>query len=130
MPASYLQRPTQVTLVFAMIETQEALDNLDAIAATPGLDGLFVGPNDLSISLGLALGRRRKDAEDPDAAIREDRARRRSQANGFIAGVFGGIAGSVPAIMPSARLQVHSPATDVGLLAAGAKRCRRDCRSA
>ena len=46
-PADYLERPIATTMIFAMIETQEALDNLDAIAATPGLDGLFVGPNDL-----------------------------------------------------------------------------------
>ena len=34
-----------------MIETREALDSLDAILATPGIDGVFVGPNDLSIAL-------------------------------------------------------------------------------
>jgi 4-hydroxy-2-oxoheptanedioate aldolase len=38
-----------------MIETAEALENLDAIAAVPGVDGLFVGPVDLAISLGLGL---------------------------------------------------------------------------
>lgn len=40
-------------LCFVMIETAEALENLDAIAATPGVDGLFVGPVDLALSLGL-----------------------------------------------------------------------------
>ncbi len=39
-------------LCFVMVETAEALDNLDAIAATPGLDGIFVGPVDLALSLG------------------------------------------------------------------------------
>lgn len=38
-------------LCWAMIETREALDNLDAIAATPGLDGLYIGPADLTIGL-------------------------------------------------------------------------------
>jgi 4-hydroxy-2-oxoheptanedioate aldolase len=47
----YLKQANHETLVMAMIETQEALDNLDAIAAIPGLDGLFVGPSDLSIAL-------------------------------------------------------------------------------
>ncbi len=37
----------------AMIETQEALDNLEAIVATPGLCGVYVGPSDLALSLGL-----------------------------------------------------------------------------
>lgn len=40
-------------LCLVMIETKEALDNLEAIAAVPGLDGLFVGPVDLALSLGL-----------------------------------------------------------------------------
>ena len=36
---------------WAMVETKEAMSNLDAIAATPGLDGIYVGPADLTISL-------------------------------------------------------------------------------
>jgi 4-hydroxy-2-oxoheptanedioate aldolase len=40
-------------LCLVMIETAEALGNLDAIAAVPGVDGLFVGPVDLALSLGL-----------------------------------------------------------------------------
>ena len=46
-----LARANDVQLVFAMIETDEAMANIDAIAETVGIDGLFVGPNDLSISL-------------------------------------------------------------------------------
>lgn len=42
--------------VMPMIETVEALENLDAIAATPGISGLFFGPFDMSVSLGLAPG--------------------------------------------------------------------------
>ena len=49
--SEYLKEANSQTLVLAMIETQEALDNLEAIAAVPGLDGLFVGPSDLSIAL-------------------------------------------------------------------------------
>ena len=41
-------------LVIIQIEEQEALANLDAIASVDGVDGLFVGPADLSISLGVA----------------------------------------------------------------------------
>lgn len=39
----------------AMIETAEGLENVEEIAATPGVDGLFVGPADLALSLGLGL---------------------------------------------------------------------------
>ena len=43
-------------LKFAMIETAEALRRVDEIAATPGLDGLYVGPSDLSLALGGTQG--------------------------------------------------------------------------
>lgn len=40
--------------VIPMIETTEALANLDEILSTPGIDAIYVGPADLSVSLGLA----------------------------------------------------------------------------
>ena len=50
----YFGSANDALLVFAMIETRSALADLDAIAATPGLDGLYIGPADLSLALGLA----------------------------------------------------------------------------
>jgi 4-hydroxy-2-oxoheptanedioate aldolase len=47
----YLREANELTVTFAMIETQTALDNAEAIAATPGIDALFLGPADLSIAL-------------------------------------------------------------------------------
>jgi 4-hydroxy-2-oxoheptanedioate aldolase len=47
----YLREANELTLTFAMIETRTALDNVEAIAATPGIDALFLGPADLSIAL-------------------------------------------------------------------------------
>ena len=35
-----------------LVESREALKNLDAIATTPGVDGVFIGPADLSASMG------------------------------------------------------------------------------
>ena len=43
------------TFLIVQIETPEALANLDAIAGTPGIDGLFIGPGDLSLRLGCPL---------------------------------------------------------------------------
>ena len=40
-------------LVIPMIETQEAIDNIDAILDVPGISGIYVGPSDLGLSLGL-----------------------------------------------------------------------------
>ena len=49
-----MARAKQENLTVIQIETKEALEQVDAIAAVPGVDVLFIGPNDLSISLGVA----------------------------------------------------------------------------
>jgi 4-hydroxy-2-oxoheptanedioate aldolase len=49
-------------VTFAQIETKESLDNLEEIAATKNLSGLYVGPYDLSISLGMT---KMADFSDP-----------------------------------------------------------------
>ncbi len=50
-----------------MIETTEALENLDDILDVPGIDAVYVGPADLSISLGLPPGADNADAAFQDA---------------------------------------------------------------
>ena len=50
--ASYVKTANASVLVFAMIETREALDNLDVILGVEGIDGVYVGPADLGLSLG------------------------------------------------------------------------------
>ena len=50
--AEYHQHANDSILTIAMIETKQGLDNLDAILDIDTLDGIFVGPNDLSIDLG------------------------------------------------------------------------------
>jgi 4-hydroxy-2-oxoheptanedioate aldolase len=47
----YLREANDHIITLAMIETKTALANLDAIVDTPGIDGLFLGPSDLSIAL-------------------------------------------------------------------------------
>ncbi len=50
--ADYLREADRRTMVFAQIETRQGLARADAIAAVDGLDGLFVGPNDLAADMG------------------------------------------------------------------------------
>ncbi|MBK1865218.1 HpcH/HpaI aldolase family protein [Aestuariivirga sp. YIM B02566] len=116
-PADYLKEANSRTMIFAMIETEEALGNLDAIASTPGLDGLFVGPNDLSISLGFGLG---KDLKIPklEAAIKAIAAA--AKKNSLVPGAFGG-SPEACAFFAGHGFRFIAAATDVGLLAAGAK---------
>ena len=61
----YLKQANDETVTFAMIETRTALANLDAILATPGIDGVFIGPSDLSITLsnGQSLDPFSKDVD-------------------------------------------------------------------
>src|ERR1700733_1911838 len=51
--ANYFQEANRTILAIAMIETQSALEHLDEILSVPGLDGVYVGPADLSIALGF-----------------------------------------------------------------------------
>jgi 4-hydroxy-2-oxoheptanedioate aldolase len=61
----YLREANNLIVTLAMIETRTAMSNLDAIAATPGIDVLFVGPSDLSIALtdGATLDPHSKEVE-------------------------------------------------------------------
>ena len=52
----YLLKANESIITMAMIETVEALQNVDAIMSVPGLDAVYIGPTDLSISLGLKPG--------------------------------------------------------------------------
>jgi 4-hydroxy-2-oxoheptanedioate aldolase len=54
--ADYFAHANSEIAVIPMIETQQALDNLDAILDVPGIDAVYVGPADLSITLGLPPG--------------------------------------------------------------------------
>jgi 4-hydroxy-2-oxoheptanedioate aldolase len=53
---AYLQTANEQVACVVMIETEEGLRNVETIAATDGVDGLFVGPMDLCYGLGLAPG--------------------------------------------------------------------------
>ena len=50
--ADYGKHANDELLKFAMIETKEALENLDSIMTTPGLNGIYIGPADLSLAIG------------------------------------------------------------------------------
>lgn len=69
----YAERANEEICVVLMLETITAVENADAILAVPGIDAVFIGPNDLAASMGLPLG---LDNAHPDhiaavAAIRE-----------------------------------------------------------
>lgn len=51
--AEAMQDANNESMLWVQIETVEAVENVEAIAAIPGVDVLFVGPNDLSIAMGV-----------------------------------------------------------------------------
>jgi 4-hydroxy-2-oxoheptanedioate aldolase len=51
--ANYITVAQQELCLLLQVETVEGLKNLEAIASTPGVDGVFIGPADLSASMGL-----------------------------------------------------------------------------
>jgi 4-hydroxy-2-oxoheptanedioate aldolase len=72
-------------LVLAMIETAAGLAAVEDIAATPGLDGLYIGPSDLSLGVGAAYPGDPAAADDLSAAL--VRIREACEASGVIAGI-------------------------------------------
>ncbi|OBF11926.1 aldolase [Mycobacterium sp. ACS4054] len=73
--------------VFAMIETAAALGAIDEICAVDGLGGLYVGPADLALSLGVDVHAAHKDPAVLDAIVRVHRA---AGAAGLVTGVHAG----------------------------------------
>ena len=51
---AFMAKANVDTMTIAQIETAQAIQNIDAIAAVPGIDALLIGPNDLAISTGCA----------------------------------------------------------------------------
>lgn len=77
-------------LAFVQIESKEALQNVDSIAAIDGVDVLFVGPRDLSSSLGVA-----PSLEDATFAAACSRVVRAATDNGITAGILAGTTAAV-----------------------------------
>ena len=51
--SNYFEKANKNILSFAMIETKEAVENLDEILSVPNLTGIYIGPADMSSSYGL-----------------------------------------------------------------------------
>lgn len=64
--AGIVSEANQEVLAWAMVETRQGLDNLDDIAATLGLDGIYVGPADLTLSLHEGRYAAGLDREEPE----------------------------------------------------------------
>lgn len=82
--ADYASAANREVITLAMIETAEGLSDLEEIVATPGLDGIYVGPSDLSLALGGAPD---QDSHDPMRLEAFDRILAACKARGLKVGV-------------------------------------------
>ena len=85
--ADYVQHANDTIAVFAMIETAEALDNLDDILSVEGLDAIYIGPSDLSLALGC---KPTFDDLEPKAFEAVEHILARAKAHGVVAGIHNG----------------------------------------
>jgi 4-hydroxy-2-oxoheptanedioate aldolase len=115
--ADYPTEANTTIVAFAMIETAQALDNLDAILSVEGLDAIYIGPTDLSLSLGCKPN---MDEPEPKAAQAIDHILARAQAHGVQAGIHN--MGPVAARARIAKgFRFVTVSSDARLLAAGSQ---------
>jgi 4-hydroxy-2-oxoheptanedioate aldolase len=95
--ADYAQHANDTLLVIPMIETAEALDNLDAIMSTPGVDGVYVGPADLSLALGCTP---KLDQTEAPVVEAQQRIADAAKRNGVFAGIHNATSGYALKMIP------------------------------
>ena len=115
--ADYPQHANETIVRIAMIETRQALDNLDAILSVEGLDAVYIGPSDLSLSLGC---RPVFDDVDPPVAQAIDHILERARAHGVVAGVHNGVP-EVARARADRGFRFVTLSSDARLMAAGAQ---------
>jgi 4-hydroxy-2-oxoheptanedioate aldolase len=123
--ADYPQHADATIVRFAMIETAQALDNLDAILSVEGLDAIYIGPSDLSLALGC---RPVLDDVDPPVAQAIDHILARAKAHGVTAGIHNGDSNTARARVAKG-FRFVSIGSDARLMAAGAQSVLRAMRA-
>jgi 4-hydroxy-2-oxoheptanedioate aldolase len=112
----YLASANSEIACIAMIETAQGLENVSAIASTPGVDALFIGPIDLCYGLGLAPG----SFGDPRFVSAVGEIKAACESAGCAAGIFG----YTPELARQALAQgfnFASAGTDIGFFREGAR---------
>ena len=114
--ADYGDRANPDLLVMPMIETAEALKNLDEILSVPGVDAVYVGPSDLSLALGC---KPRLDQTDPPVVEAQQRIVEACRRHGVVAGIHNNTA-AYALTMIEAGYRFVTLASDARFLAARA----------
>jgi 4-hydroxy-2-oxoheptanedioate aldolase len=114
----YAKKAHEEICVLVQVETRQALDNLEAICALEGVDGVFIGPADLHASLGHT-------GETANAAVLPlmEEAMRRIRKAGRAPGYLSPVEADAKRML-SAGAQFVAVGADIGLLARGAETLR------
>ena len=113
----YQKTANDEVLIIPMIETQEAIDNIDAILDVPGVSGIYIGPSDLGLSLGLEP---RLDREEPQVLKIYEKLTTACKKRNLFAGIHNGTAGYA-AKMIGKGFRFVTIANDSGLMAMAAR---------
>ena len=117
---TYGAEADDLVVCFAMIETREAFERVEEIAATPGLDGLYIGPADLTLGLTGRKYRTGFDREEPEIVEAIHRIRDVAHRAGLRAALHNGSA-SYAAKAIGWGFDLVTVANDVRLLAGAAE---------
>ncbi len=122
--AGYFARANDEVSCIVMVETRMAVENVDEIVSVPGVDAVYMGPADLSITLGLPPAPDQTDPAFTDALATVVDACRR---HGVVPGIAGNAVTAVKRLEQGFRLvEVASDAGLLGLAAAALARVRPD----
>ena len=113
----YIAQANERTCLFVQAESVTALDNLDAICAVDGVDGVFIGPADLAASMGYL-----HDLDAPEVQAAIDAALRKIAASGKIAGCLSFDAARAAHYVEMGARMV-AVASDVALLSGALRAC-------
>ncbi len=115
--ADYFAHADREIVTLAMLETVEAVANADAILAVEGLDGIYIGPNDLSLAYGKPP---KSEPDDPELAGIITGLAEQCRWRGLMAGIFCS-SGEAAARRVAEGFSLVTPGNDVGLLSRAAK---------
>lgn len=115
--SSYQATANQEILVIPMIETQQGIDNIDEILSVPGISGIYIGPSDMGLSLGMIPI---LDREEPVILDIYSRLLASCKKHGKFAGLHNGSA-AYAARMIQMGFQFVTIANDSGLMARAAR---------
>jgi len=121
--ADYLENANETTALIVQAEHIDAIENIESIAAVEGIDAVFIGPYDLSASMGKT-----GQVDDAEVVAAIDRVYAACRQNKVALGYFGVDGASVRACMDKG-YHLICAGVDAGFVTAGAKRILEDLKS-